>query len=617
MKILQKCYLAAVVTSLGACVPGNGDPSSSSSSSSTSTSSSDSTSTSSSSSNSSNSGQLSQVFAVNVGGGAVTVDGIDYEADRFGSGGSPHTVTDDIGGTSGDALYQSEKYGALSYEIPVVNDTYDVKLSFAELYVDAAGSRVFNVLIEGQEVASGLDLFSEAGKFEAYDRTFEGIAVNDEWLSIELETVEENPTLSGIALFSVNGQYREPPPPPKPPVSPENPGANCDVASLPGAGSLPNNSNLPDPFTKLDGTRITDKGEWWCRRQEILKQAYQYIYGEKPNPPEQVSGSISGNTITVNVSDGGRSTSFTASLSTPSGSGPFPVMIGYGGGFFGTGIPGGLQSILDRHNVATISYSPYDLGAENGGSGPKQGAFYDLYGSDHSAGLLAAWGWGVSRIIDVLEQENIIDATKVGVTGCSRFGKGPFIASAFDARIALAIPVESGIGGVPALRLVPRLDSGGEQPYHAMSYERWLNPGSLGAFTNSNNTSGHQLNKLPVDTHSVIGLIAPRGLLVVDNPGIGNLDPNSAYVATQAGQMIYEGLGFGDNVGYIGAGGDHCAWRSQYSGPAENFVRKFLGGDDSASTGGFSTSGNPPNVNSYVDWSVPNLSGQLTVPESD
>lgn len=557
---------------------------------------------------------MSLVYAINVGGGSVTVDGIKYEDDRFGQGGSPNSVTDPIAGTTGDALYQTEKYGALKYEIPVTNATYDVKLSFAELYVSAAGSRLFSVSIEGREVIANLDIFSEVGKFTAYDRTFKDILVSDDALTIELTAIEENPTLSGIALFSANGKFVEPPPPPPAPKTAENPGADCTVGTLPAASSLPNNANLPDPFKKLDGTRITSKDQWWCRRQEILKQAYNYIYGEKPIPPESVTGSVSGNSITVNVSDKGKSISFNATITVPSGSGPFPVMIGYGGGFFGTGIPSQLQTILNKYNVATISYNPYDLGAENGGSGAKAGKFYDLYGSNHSAGLLAAWGWGVSRIIDVLEKDPRFNATRIGATGCSRFGKGPFIASAFDARIALAMPVESGIGGVPALRLVPRIDASGEQPYHAMSYERWLNPGSFGAFTNSNSTSGHQLNKLPIDTHSVIGLIAPRGLLVIDNPGIANLDPNSAWVASKAGQMIYEGLGFGSNVGYIGAGGDHCSWRTQYSAPAEAFVRKFLAGDESATTGSFATSGSQPNVSSYVDWTVPSLSGQLTVP---
>lgn len=342
-----------------------------------------------------------------------------------------------------------------------------------------------------------------------------------------------------------------------------------------------------------------------------MKQAYNYIYGEKPNPPELVTGSISGNTITVNVTDKGKSISFTATLTTPSGNGPFPVMIGYGGGLFGSGIPAGLQTILTRHNVATISYDPYVLGKENGGSGAKAGKFYDLYGTNHSAGLLVAWGWGISRIIDVLEQNNRINAAKVGVTGCSRFGKGPFIASAFDARIALSMPVESGIGGVPALRLVPRIDASGEQPYHAMSYERWLDPTVMRPFTTSNATTGHNLNKLPIDTHSVIGLIAPRGLLVVDNPGIANLDPNSAWVAAKAGQMVYAGLGYGTNVGYVGAGGNHCEWRTQYSAPAEAFVRKFLKDETSVTTGSFTTSGTQQNVTNYVNWTVPSLSGQL------
>lgn len=565
------------------------------------------------------SGDYSLVYAVNVGGSATTADGIEYADDRFASGGSPHSVTDSISGTADAELYQSERYGALTYKIPVTNDTYDVKLSFAELYVTSAGARVFDVVIEGETVLSSFDLYTEAGgAFTAFDQTFEDIVVSDEELTIELSEITESPTLAGLAVFSIDGAFVEPPPPPPTPKTAENPGANCEVGTLPSVGSLPSNQNLPDPFTNLDGTRISDRSEWWCRRQEIVKQAYTYIYGEKPTPPESVTGSVSGGNITVNVSDQGGSTSFGATINMPSGNEPSAVMIGYGGGFFGTGIPAQLQSILDKYNIATIGYNPYDLGAENGGSGPKQGAFYDLYGSDHSAGLLVAWGWGVSRIIDVLEQEAPnIDATKVGVTGCSRFGKGPFIASAFDARIALAMPVESGIGGVPALRLVPRLDGSGEQPYHAMSYERWLNPGSIGQFTSSNATTGHQLDKLPVDTHSVVSLIAPRGLLVVDNPAIANLDPNSAWVATSAGQLVYDALGYGDNVGYIGAGGDHCAWRGQYSGPAENFVRKFLVGDDSASTGGFASSGGTPGVDSHIDWSAPSLSGDLVVPEAD
>jgi len=53
-----------------------------------------------------------------------------------------------------------------------------------------------------------------------------------------------------------------------------------------------------------------------------------------------------------------------------------------------------------------------------------------------------AWAWGVSRIIDALEVTPAarINPTKVGVTGCSRNGKGALVAGAFDTRIALTIP---------------------------------------------------------------------------------------------------------------------------------------------------------------------------------
>ena len=51
-------------------------------------------------------------------------------------------------------------------------------------------------------------------------------------------------------------------------------------------------------------------------------------------------------------------------------------------------------------------------------------------------------------------RNDIIDPTAVGVTGCSRDGKGAFTVGAFDERIAPGIPQESGTGGVSAFRIV-------------------------------------------------------------------------------------------------------------------------------------------------------------------
>src|SRR5215218_8094833 len=47
-----------------------------------------------------------------------------------------------------------------------------------------------------------------------------------------------------------------------PPVSVEDEGAGCAV-SLP--GSSPATSRLPDPFKRIDGTRISAKADWRCR----------------------------------------------------------------------------------------------------------------------------------------------------------------------------------------------------------------------------------------------------------------------------------------------------------------------------------------------------------------
>ena len=62
---------------------------------------------------------------------------------------------------------------------------------------------------------------------------------------------------------------------------------------------------------------------------------------------------------------------------------------------------------------------------------------------------MTAWVWGVSRIIDALElsPHANINLNKLAVTGCSRDGKGALMAGAFETRIALTIPQESGSGG--------------------------------------------------------------------------------------------------------------------------------------------------------------------------
>jgi hypothetical protein len=56
---------------------------------------------------------------------------------------------------------------------------------------------------------------------------------------------------------------------------------------------LPANPKLPDPFTFFDGTKLTRKDQWECRRQEILAMAAKYIYNPVPTKPDSTTGTVS------------------------------------------------------------------------------------------------------------------------------------------------------------------------------------------------------------------------------------------------------------------------------------------------------------------------------------
>jgi hypothetical protein len=134
----------------------------------------------------------------------------------------------------------------------------------------------------------------------------------------------------------------------------EDDGAGCAV-SIP--GSFPSNSKLPDPFTRLDGTRIATKSDWRCRREEIKQLSERYVYGDKHAKPQSVTGTVSRTSISVTVQDQGKSASFSASVQLPSGNGPFPAVIVYGG--FGAD-----PTTIQASGAAVINFDPYAVGKE-------------------------------------------------------------------------------------------------------------------------------------------------------------------------------------------------------------------------------------------------------------
>jgi hypothetical protein len=381
-------------------------------------------------------------------------------------------------------------------------------------------------------------------------------------------------------------------------VAVEDEGADCAV-SLP--GSLTTNSRLPDPFRRLDGTRISTRSDWRCQRAQLKRLAENYVYGAKPARPQSVTGTVSGTGITVNVTHNGRSAGFTASVQLPGGTGPFPAVVVLGG--FGAD-----TAAIRAAGAAVISYDPNAVGREGTPRNNKQGAFYSIYGSASSTGLLVAWAWGVSRIIDVIEQSNgtVLRADAMGVAGCSRFGKGAIVTGAFDQRIALTMPIESGTAGVPIFRGIP--GEGAQSLSSAYGEQPWFGD-AFGSFTGNPAT-------LPLDTHEVVAMVAPRGLFIMDNPHIANLGPRSASVAALGGAEVYKALGAGENISYWSdvQDGTHCASRPEWRTPLQQNIQKFLLRTGSAAGVIRISSRAAGNLAEWRDWQTPSLPDGPTTP---
>lgn len=150
---------------------------------------------------------LPLVVAIDSGATAGgTYEGITFQADKYSDGGMANSTQDPIAGTTAGAMFQTERYGTYSYKVPVTAGTFTVRLFMAEIYNSSAGARSFNVSVEGQVVRSNLDLYSEAGHDGAFEYVVEDVRVTDGSLDIALQSVVDNATLAGFALYSADGK---------------------------------------------------------------------------------------------------------------------------------------------------------------------------------------------------------------------------------------------------------------------------------------------------------------------------------------------------------------------------------------------------------------------------
>jgi hypothetical protein len=224
-------------------------------------------------------------------------------------------------------------------------------------------------------------------------------------------------------------------------------------------------------------------------------------------------------------------------------------------------------------------------------------------------------------VIDVLVDEkkagrnNIIDPAGVGITGCSRNGKGAFIVGAFDERIALGIPQESGTGGVSAFRIVNTQPKGPNgKPAQSLD-SAWSE--AQGWFGTTFGTYRSKVDVIPGDTHSLVAMYAPRGLLVLDNSRIGELCAPCQHAASAAGQKLYESLGVGKNIGYHGGNPkdphDHCMFYADtQAAPLQRAIRAHLTKKAPADGRMEPQPAGTADLAKWVPWTAPTLADDVT-----
>jgi len=327
---------------------------------------------------------------------------------------------------------------------------------------------------------------------------------------------------------------------------------------------------LPDALTLNNGKKVTSAKMWWTqRRPQIVEYFDREIYGRIPPHTPKVTWKVTSTTkekvgevpvITKQIVGHVDNSAYPAitvdiqlTLTTPANAtGPVPIIMeftfeGYPGFKMRpppppapgvTPAPSWKQQLIDK-GWGYALLSPTSIQADNG-AGLTQGIIglvnkgqprkLDDWGS------IRAWSWGGSRAMDYFETDKSVDAKQVGIEGHSRFGKTALVAMADDPRFAIAYVSSSGAGGAQLYRRNwgERLENvAAANEYHWMAGNFLKYAGPL------------TINDLPVDSHELIALCAPRPVFISGGAtkGDGWADAKGMFMAAAAAGPVYRLLG--------------------------------------------------------------------------
>ena len=143
---------------------------------------------------------------------------------------------------------------------------------------------------------------------------------------------------------------------------------------------------------------------------------------------------------------------------------------------------------------------------------------------------LGAWGWALSRGLDLAEAMDDVDAARAVVTGCSRLGKAAMIAAARDERFKVCVVNQSGGGGVT----LSKRDFGESPKTEMTTFRHW--------YCTAYDKYVDKPETMPFDQHLFIAAIAPRALLV---QGFDDYwyDTEGEYLSCRAASPVWKLLG--------------------------------------------------------------------------
>jgi hypothetical protein len=110
----------------------------------------------------------------------------------------PSTI--EIQGVDNDTVYLSELQDIVEYRVRVPNGTYRVTLLIAENRFTEPGARIFDIIVEGREIVTNLDLIAQVGAHTAYQFIADNVTVADEVIDIHLCNVWNLSLLNGIVI---------------------------------------------------------------------------------------------------------------------------------------------------------------------------------------------------------------------------------------------------------------------------------------------------------------------------------------------------------------------------------------------------------------------------------